>query len=110
MEIFFSMDTNEDYLVWSNGIKIQKDLVEKANQNGKYTKKNSNHYEKSISKKEDVKPLAKQNEHQKFTNPKASIIYHAVPGKGKPVAKAFPNKKESKKKGSLESKKKKSRY
>lgn len=47
---------------------------------------------KSISKKEDVKPLAKQNEHQKFTNPKASIIYHAVPGKGKPVAKAFPNK------------------
>lgn len=114
------MDTNEDYLVWSNGIKIQKDLVEKANQNGKYTKKNSNHYEKSISKKEDVKPLAKQNEHQKFTNPKASIIYHAVPGKGKPVAKAFPNKKESKKngspksnkyeskkKGSLESKKKK---
>lgn len=51
MEIFFSMDTNEDYLVWSNGIKIQKDLVEKANQNGKYTKKNSNHYEKSISKR-----------------------------------------------------------
>lgn len=109
MESVLVMETNEEFVVMPNGMKILKNLVEKANQHEKTAKKISNHNDANIRKKEDAKPLTKHKENQNISQHNKNIIYHAVPGKEKPLNLTLPKMKislESKKK---ESKKKKSR-